>query len=185
MLSVLAGLSSAATCATGVLNPQFLNLQTGAVFPVAPGDTEFVLVEVANQTREKQVTFLLSVETADGPQTLELVTTPDLPTQAAVFSCPVARIGLGELGNLESSGIRITNPETGQFFEAPWDRNPLTEGRSFLCGDTILFLATTDTSVAGSVVLTVGRIDGGAQAGPFSGADTFENLEEIVIVLEE
>ncbi len=74
----------------------------------------------------------------------------------------------------------VTDPATGQFFDVPWDQNPLSLDVSFRCGDTILFFANQDTLVPGGVVISVGRIDGTTQQGPFTGAETFEILQEVV-----
>jgi hypothetical protein len=169
-------------CIDGILNPSFVNRSSGGVFPVAPGDTDFIAVMVANQTN-RDIVFRLTAEAADGVQQIELNTTPNLPRQGTTFLCPVSRIGLGTLGDLASGGYIISPPGIpNQFFEAPFARNPLTEGRSFICGDTVIFFAFQDVNVAGGVSISVGRIAGATQTGPFTGADTFENLEDIIFV---
>ena len=94
-------------------------------------------------------------------------------------------MGLGTLDDPDSPAIRIIDPATNTFFEVPFGRNPLTDGRSFVCGDSVIFLVTQDPTLPGGVRVSVGRIDGGTQIGPFTGRDTFENLENIVFLPDE
>lgn len=163
----------------GVLNPQFSNFVSGTTFPVAPGDTDFVVASLSNNTNF-DITYRLAAETADGLTTIDVTIPAGVPPSGSVFECPVFRIGLGELGNLNSSAVVITDPATGQFFDVPWGQNPLSLDVSFRCGDTILFFANQDTNIPGGVRISVGRIDGTTQQGPFTGAETFEVLQEVV-----
>ena len=189
-LCLFAAGSSGAQCGAGILNPQFQNRLSGTLFPIAPGSAPFVLIEVINNTNF-EVTFLLTTEDSIGSRTENLTTTPALPRQAKIVACPVTQIALGTPGDPDSPAIRvITNPVTGAFLEIPFidpatgrSRNALTEGASFLCGDTVIFLVSLAPTQPGRVAVTVGRIDGGSQLGPFSGPATFDNLLDVATII--
>lgn len=190
------------------VNPAFFNTLFGGVVPVTPGpNAAFVLAIGVNET-DQNVEFVITVERSvlqlddtGVPQVNEsgqFITTPEretvrlftLPTGGArqigtLFDCaesPVTLIGLGENllptdrhvsvgggGSTGAPGTGITVPNL----------NPLqlSDG-NFNCGDTVLFQAFEDNSVAGNVSVSVFLLPGSEQPSVFSGPNTFANLAE-------
>ena len=58
----------------------------------------------------------------------------------------------------------------------------LEGGKDFFCGDTALFTIVHDASNPYGINVSTARIDGSTQKGPFSGPDTFELLQAMLIL---
>ena len=54
-------------------------------------------------------------------------------------------------------------------------------GFSYNCGDTVILLAIDDQNSSGGILVSSGLIGGASQTGPFTGPDTFANLEALLI----
>ncbi len=157
----------------GCLNPGFVNMVGGSVFPTAPGDTNFVLVVVVNKSGVP-ITFVVTAEAPGAAGSTELETSGASDSLGVMFTCPVDRIGLGDLDDPQSTGYFLVFPD-GRL-GMPWGQFPL----NYTCGDAVVFLATADANAPGGVSITTGVVDGSTQVGPFSGADTFETVEDVL-----
>ena len=194
----------------GIFESSFINTFSGGVFPRTPGpNAAFVLVLGDNETSQT-VEFIITIErnvldlddngaaqidengnlvTEPARETVSLCTEPGggarrLGTLFACGESPVTLVGLGEDllptdrhilvgGDCQTSapGSGVTVPNL----------NPLeiTVG-NFNCGDTIIFQALADSSVAGGVSVRVLLLPGSEQPGVFSGPNTFANLSEFL-----
>lgn len=193
-----------------LLNPAFTNTISGGVFPVTPGPSAgFILVRVANETTdtmefvvtvEKQVprrnndgTFVIdangNVLTETERRTVRLVTAPNGRANDAgvLFDCKrelVTLVGLGEnllptdaaafvggagAGGVVGFGIPVGNLNPLSYFDNNFD-----------CGDTIIFRALRNTSVAGGVSLQSYLLPGSEQPSSVTGPNTFVNYEQFL-----
>lgn len=194
----------------GIFDPSFINTFTGGVFPRTPGpNAAFVLVLGDNDTN-RTVEFIVTIErdvldlddtgavqidengqflTEPVRQTVRLCTPPGGGAQSlgTLFACgesPVTLVGLGEdllptdrhilvggdCGTLvPGSGITVPN------------LNPLEISvGNFNCGDTIIFQALLDSTVAGGISVRVLLLPGSEQPDAFSGPNTFANLTDFL-----
>ena len=192
----------------GVLAPSFINTLTGGVNPRTPGpNADFVLVLAENATGQT-IEFIITIErnvfdldetgavlldengrglTKPIRQTVRLCTTPgggarSLGTLFACAESPVTLVGLGEEllatdrhvlvgGDCATSapGFGISIPRLSPL--------QLSFG-NFNCGDTVIFEALEDSSVAGGIGVRVLLLPGSEQPSVFSGPNTFANLAE-------
>jgi len=136
-----------------------------------------VLVVVVNQSGQP-ITFLVTAEAPGAAESVELETSGGSDSLGVLFTCPVDRIGLGDLDDPESTGYYLLYGDAR--LGMPWGENPLLWNVNYTCGDTIIFLARANANVPGGVSITTGVIDGSTQTGPFSGPDTFENVEDLL-----
>lgn len=190
----------------GLFESSFVNTFSGGVFPRTPGpNAAFVLVLGDNET-DQTIEFIITIERNildlddDGAAQIDengfLVTEPFRETVrlctepgggarrlGTLFACgesPVTLVGLGENllptdrhvlvgGNCETSapGSGVTVPTL----------NPLEISvGNFNCGDTVIFQALRNSSVAGGVSVRVLLQPGSEQPSVFSGPNTFANL---------
>ncbi|GJM25232.1 MAG: hypothetical protein DHS20C16_16470 [Phycisphaerae bacterium] len=197
-LPVLMLMSTMFGCnASLLLNPSFLNQQTGEIFPLVPGDrTGFVLVR-ANNSSSAAIEFVITAErrlpSDDDPSgfTIEKETFRVLtqPQQAAndlgvLIECPIFRLGLGE--DLDRPGT-----EPGLFvgatavgaggFGVPSNVNPLnSDSTNFDCGDTVVFQAREAPNTAGGVLAASFVLDDEGFSGDIIGLDTFGNARALL-----
>ncbi len=194
----------------GILDPSFLNTFTGGVFPRTPGpNAAFVLVLGDNDTNQT-VEFIITIErnvldlddsgavqidengqflTEPARQTVRLCTPPGGGAQrlGTLFACgesPVTLVGLGE--NLLPTDRHLLvggdcgTSAPGSGITVP-NLNPLEIAvGNFNCGDTIIFQALQDSSVAGGISVRVLLLPGSEQPGTFSGPNTFANLTDFL-----
>lgn len=205
-----AGLALSGCGIQSALNPAFVNTVQGGVVPVTPGpNAAFVLVLGVNESPQT-VEFVVTIEREvfqlddkgvalvdenGNPITQSERTTTNLFTQpnsganqtGTLFPCspsPVTLVGLGEnlqptdrhirVGGTGSIGI----PGTGVTIPG---LSPLSlAAGNFNCGDTIMYQAFQDTSVAGNVNVLTFLLPGSEQPSDFSGPDTFANLADFI-----
>lgn len=192
------------------LNPAFVNTVQGGVVPVTPGpNAAFVLVLGVNESPQT-VEFVVTIEreviqlndngeplidengnfiTQAVRKTSKLFTQPNSGANqtGTLFPCspsPVTLVGLGEnlqptdrhilvggTGSIGIPGTGITIPGLGPL--------SLAAG-NFNCGDTIMYQAFQDTTVAGNVNVLTFLLPGSEQPSDFSGPDTFANLADFL-----
>ncbi|HOA73305.1 MAG TPA: hypothetical protein PL151_12110 [Phycisphaerae bacterium] len=175
-VGVLAGLS-------GCFNPAFVNqLAGGSVVPIAPGDTPFIHVLVINATQNSTVGMQFGwTPLTQGRNTAEY--TGIAPEQQIGFllPCPVEQIGLGNPNDLTQPAVVVTTE--GGAVSIPASAFPLIlqRGRDFDCGDTVVFTVIDSRSNGYGVEILPGRVRGSGQTGPFSGPDTYEIVELLLL----
>ncbi|UCG31724.1 MAG: hypothetical protein JSU68_08645 [Phycisphaerales bacterium] len=157
----------------------------GSSVPAAPGDTPFVMIKTINRSSFVNVDFIIQTETTTAAgTTVGGGTLTDVRAaggdEALVVPCPVDRIGLGNLDDPSSTGLRISFPGSADKTDLAWGQAPLVSGFSYNCGDTVVFLLVDDQNSAGGVLVTTGLIGGATEMGPFGGPDTFANLEAVL-----
>lgn len=174
-LAGVAGLVLACSC--GCLNPTFVSqLSGGSTVPLAPGDTPFVHVLVINATEE----LIVDVQFGFTPEFQgfnSALVGGILPGQQSGFllACPVSQIGLGDPTDLGAPAVTLTTAEDVEI-NVPPAAFPLVvrNGTDFSCGDTVVFTIVDDRSNGYGISVQPGRVNGANHTGPFSGPDTFE-----------
>ncbi len=177
LLSLLLG------CTSGEILPGF---EIGpASVPVAPGDTPFVMIRCLNGSGIFAIDFLIQTESttssglATGGGNL-LNVRSNGGDASLILPCPVDRITLGNLNDPNAIGFRVGIPGQ-QKIEVVWAQDPLVAGFSYNCGDTVIFQAIDDQNSSGGILVSTGLIGGASQTGPFTGPDTFANLEALLL----
>lgn len=205
---VLAFSSALGGC--GVFNPQFRSTITGGEVPRTPGPNgAFVLALGENETN-RTVEFIITIERnvldlddngaaqfdEDGRflvrpvrETVRICTPPSGGGQrlGTLFACgeePVTLLGLGanllptDRHVLVGGDCSSSAPGTG--ITVP-NHNPLQLSTgNFNCGDTVIFQALADSSVAGGITVKILLLPGSEQPGSFAGPNTFANLTEFL-----
>lgn len=181
-MAVLCVFSAAGLMTLACLNPTLTNtLSGGSNVPVAPGTSDFVLVQVVNNS-SFFLDALVNVDVPGTPLTADLETLfanirPSGGDVAVVLPCPVDRVGLGSLNNLSSVGFRVGVTTTDQVGIA-WGQAPLVSGFNYECGDTIVFASINDANANGGVRVDAGVVSGAVQ--PVPAVDTFGTLESVL-----
>lgn len=186
-----------------LFNPSFVNYAVGGIYPLVPGaDSGFILVRAVNGTTgstAENIRFVVTAERQtevtddDGVTTVstefETVRLQTYPENRAnevgvLFDCPVTRVGLGENIDLPTTdpGLYIgANPGEAEGYGVPGNVNPLSEAAgNFMCGDTLIFEATSKAGMVGSVQVTSYVLDADEQPTQVSGPDTFNNARTVV-----
>jgi len=165
-------------------NPVFVNQLTGgSVTPLAPGDQAHVLFHVVNDTD-------FDIDVYYGVDAPAWSAAPGLhffrPVQAGtergvVIPCPVNEIGLGSLTDPAQAALDFTVPEGGKI-SVPASAFPFTlvNGVDYVCGDAVLITIINARNSPFMVTVVPSRIAGSTQTGPFSGPDTFANLDRFL-----
>ena len=180
-----------------LLNPSFLNQQTGEVFPLVPGDrTGFVLVR-ANNSSSTAIEFVITAErrlpSDDDPsgftiekQTFRVLTQPQQAANdlGVLIECPIFRLGLGEDLDRPSTepGLFVGATAVGAGgFGVPSNVNPLnSDSTNFDCGDTVVFQAREAPNTAGGIVAASFVLDDEGFSGDIIGLDTFGNARALL-----
>jgi hypothetical protein len=183
-LKVLACITCAVlTSFSGCFNPTFVNqISGGSVVPIAPGDTPFIHVLIINATESSNVGMQLGwTPQVQGRNAAGY--TGIAPEQQIGFllPCPIEQIGLGNPNDLTSPAV-IIESSAGEI-NIPAGAFPLIlqRGRDFDCGDTVVLTVVDSRSNVYGVEILPGRVRGSGQTGPFSGPDTFEIVELLLM----
>lgn len=170
--------------ALGSCNPDLVNsLSGGSQVPLAPGSAPFVQVFVYNLTQLTTIDFLL---TTDGVSDTLTNIFPLVGSAGVLYSCPTGRIGLGNLDDPESlTGAFAFGPTfigSSADLKVPiaFNQNPLVEGISYQCGDTI-FIAASDDSRSSSGISFSMAVYSGAQQPPVSDIETFQVVQNVLL----
>lgn len=178
-LGVVGGLIS--LLASGCLNPELVNRAMGTLYPVAPGDTPFLLVRVVNQT-PATVDFVVTYDDgSDQDQTVRFTDlTPEVGEDGILLPWPVFRLALGDLDDTAAGSITATFTD-GLTVQVPFGRPALQAGTDYERGDTIIFNLTEDSRSSPFIRVSAAKIRGETQQGPFSRAETFETVELLLL----
>ncbi len=179
--------SLAAILLSGCLNPTFVNdVGGGGVIPLAPGDTPFVQVLVVNATESYTLDVVLGfTPTFQGWNAIGVSGIPPESQGGIVLPCPVTQLGLGDPASLSTPAVVLTLAD-GSTANVPAAAFPFNVkgGEDFTCGDTVVFTVTESGSTGYGINISVGRVEGSTQTGPFSGPDTFEILEQLITAID-
>lgn len=162
-------------------NPIFWNQMSGGSFaPLAPGDTAFVLAHAVNDTRVS-TTVVIGFDAptwVNQPITGTFFDIEPGTGNGILIPCPVDEIGLGPLDDPSEMALQFSLPDGGQV-TVPASAFPFTllNGVDYECGDTVLFTIIEDQNSVFGVTVVPSQIEGSTQTGPFSGPDTFSNLD--------
>jgi hypothetical protein len=166
---------------TGCLNPNFVNTIAGGVLPTAPGDAAMVQVRIENRSSATIVRTLIDTSAVGGALTTVSFENIDPNTGeiGTVFGCPVNDIRLGTEDGTEAA-FTLRERDGTVVTIAPTD--PLIENVDFICGDTVIYMLYDDSSSETGYAISVGRIDGRTQTGPFQSYDTFTTLSGVLLL---
>ena len=179
-----------------IFNPAFINQGSGEFFPLAPSErTGFILVRGNNSTN-KAIEFLVTVERAvdtDDDGTTEIVTesyrlfTPAnarANDMGVLIDCPIVRVGLGENLDRPSTdpGVFINAQAAGVGgLGVPCNMNPLSaDAGNFSCGDTIVFQAVEANNTVGGIRVGSFVLAAEDLATEIVGIDTFANARTLM-----
>jgi hypothetical protein len=176
----LAGVS-VLTLSLSCINPALLNQGTGALYPLAPGDTPFVMLLVVNDTTaDLDVTFNVDYGALQPVPYFFKTLSPGIHERGALVPYPFLRVAIGSLTNPFDPSI-VAHLPTGLTVQVPFGHAPLVAGQDFQRGDTLVFHLVGDTRSASAITVDVGRIAGSSQTGPFTRADTFQTVELLLL----
>lgn len=164
------------------LNPEVFNSASGGLYPVAPGDQPFVLVEVVNDTTA-DVDFTITVDEGRvTPKTYVFSDITPLTRDAGVLiPYPFLRLALGDLENPFAPAVTATLPD-GLTIQVPSMQYALQAGVNFNQGDTIIYRLVADARSPTAITVSAAIIDGAGQTGPFSRADTFQTVTQLLLL---
>ncbi|GMV97407.1 MAG: hypothetical protein AMXMBFR83_17650 [Phycisphaerae bacterium] len=170
MLSALAG---------GCLNPDFVSTNLGGLYPSAPGDEPFLLVRVVNDTT---ATLDIPISFEDGTNSLPFTITDLTPAGREVgvlLDWPVTRVAVGDLENPFLPSVVASLPN-GINVVIPPNQYALRAGVDYNRGDAIVYRFVADARNPAAIGVTIAKIDGSTQQGPFTRADTFRTVRQLL-----
>lgn len=172
---------------SGCLNPTFVNSLSGgtarSAVPLAPGDTPYVHILVINASALYELDFQVAFTPAfQGYNSVTLAVPPETQ-EGIVLPCPVSQVGLGDPLDLTYPAIVLNPIDGSNAINIPAGAFPLTlkSGENFNCGDTVVFTVVDDRTSGFGIAVSTGRVDGTTQTGPFSGPDTYEVLQLLLL----
>lgn len=167
--------------ASGCINPSLYNSETSNLYPLAPGDQPFVLVEVINDTTAV-VDYTITVDDGRATPTQYPFSdiTPATRDAGVLVPYPFLRVNLGDLDNPITPSITATLPD-GLTIQVPPQVASLRAGVDFQQGDTIIYRLVADARSPSAITVSVAKIEGTTQTGPFTRADTFQVVKLLLL----
>ena len=166
--------------ATGCLNPNLVNQVTGGFYPTAPGDTPFRMVQVVNDTQARLDVPIVYDNGITTPTVYIRDLNPLSYDTGVVLAWPVIRLAIGDLTTPLSPTINATCA-SGATQGVPFGHPALQAGVDYVRGDTIIFFITGNAQSGAYLTVSVGRIDGAADAGSTKRADPFGVTELLLL----
>jgi hypothetical protein len=164
-------------CLTGCLNPDLVSRSVGGLYPTAPGNEQFVLVRLINQTT---ATLDVPIVYDDGSQPAFTYfvrgLSPGGKDTGLLLDWPIVRVAIGDLDNPFQPAVNALFPD-GRSVAVAFGNPALQAGVDFNRGDTILFVFTEDSRSSAYIRVSPALISGTSQTGPFSRGDPFERLQ--------
>jgi len=161
------------------LNPDFVSQTAGGLYPSAPGDEPFLLVRIVNDTTAT-LDVPIMYDDGTGPQAFVFLDlSPEAREAGVLLDWPVSSLNVGSLDSPFLPAITATLPDGTNLLVAA-NLNPAAAGVDFVRGDALLYRFVADARNEAAIGVTVARIDGSTQAGPFSRADTFRTVRQIL-----
>lgn len=167
--------------AGGCLNPDLVNSTAGGLVPTAPGDTQFLLVLLVNDT-DASLDGTVNVDdggSSDATYGFKDLT-PNIYQRGFLIPWPVLRVGLGPLDTPVLPSMTATF-DNGLTVQVPFNQFPLVATEDFERGDTVIFRITQDSRSPTFITISPGRINGATQQGPFTRSDTFEVVQLLLL----
>lgn len=161
------------------LNPELVNQSSGNLYPAAPGDEPFLLVRVINDT-QAELDIPIIHDDGTGPQPFIFRgINPGDKGQGVLLDWPVTRVNVGSLDSPFLPTIIAALPDGVTVTIAP-NLLPAQASVDFNRGDTLVYRFVGDARNPAAIGVTLARIDGTTQQGPFARADTFRTVRQIL-----
>lgn len=161
------------------LNPAFVEQSTGNLYPAAPGDEPFLLVRIINDT---QATLDVPVVYDDGTGAIPFLfqdISPAVREVGVLLDWPITRVNVGNLDSPFATTIEASLPD-GTNVLIPPGQFPAQAGVDFNRGDALIYHFRAPSTNPAAIVVSVSRIDGATQQGPFTRADTFRTVRQLL-----
>jgi hypothetical protein len=155
------------------------NETTGNLYPSAPGDQPFLLVRVLNDTSSTLRTVPIAYDTGTGARTFNLTVYPQEGAPGILLDWPVTQVAVGSLQSPVLPSITATLPD-GTNVVIPPLLFPAQAGVDFNSGDTLVYRFTSASSNPAAIYVNLSRIAGSTQTGPFTRADTFRTVAQVL-----
>ncbi len=166
--------------ASGCLNPNLVNQAVGSFYPTAPGNTPFLMVQVVNQSQARLDVPIVYDNGVTTPTFYIRSLNPLSHDTGVVLPWPVLRLAIGDLTNPLAPTISATYAN-GAVQAVPFGHAALRAGVDYQRGDTILFVITGNAQSPAYLNVSIGRIDGAADAGATQRADPFGITELLLL----
>ncbi|MGB9624349.1 MAG: hypothetical protein ACPMAQ_05750 [Phycisphaerae bacterium] len=166
--------------ATGCLNPDLVNQAVGSFYPTAPGNTPFLMIQVVNQSQARLDVPIAYDNGVTTPVFYIRNLNPLSHDTGVVLPWPVLRLAIGDLTNPLAPTISATYPN-GAVQAVPFGHAALQAGVDYQRGDTIIFVVTGNAQSPAYLNVSIGRIDGAADAGATQRADPFGITELLLL----
>lgn len=164
---------------TSCLNPDLVSQTAGGLYPSAPGGQPFLLVRVVNNT-QAMLDIPVIYDGGTGPQTFRFRNlSPEAEEAGVLLDWPVTRVNIGSLDSPFVPSIEASLPD-GTNLLIPPDLYAAQAGVDFNRGDALVYRFVADSRNPAAIGVTLAKIDGTTQQGPFSRADTFQTVQLII-----
>ncbi len=125
------------------LNPNFIASlgPTGTVSSI-PGQAPGLLVRLENRVPDRWVSMQISYLDDQGQSQTDATQIAPNDASARMLVCPIAQITLGDMSNLQASGVSVflgNDPNTAPIIEVEAFGTLLRSGVNYNCGDEIIF----------------------------------------------
>lgn len=164
---------------TSCLNPDVVNNTTGGLYPSAPGDEPFLLIRIINDTGSDLTQVPIVYDSGTGPQTYNLSVLAGERGTGILLDWPVTQVNVGSLDSPLLPAITVTL-RTGVDVVIPSLINNAQASVDYVRGDTLVYRFTADSRNAAAINVSLFKIDGSTQRGPFSRADTFQTVRQLL-----
>lgn len=166
---------------TSCLNPDVVNQSAGGLYPAAPGDEPFLLVRVINETQADLTRVPVSYDDGTGTKTVNLFIPVGNRGTGVLLDWPVTRVTVGTLDSPLIPSITATL-EQGTDVVIPALVSPAQAEADYVRGDALVYRITSDSRNPAAINVSLYKIDGSTEQGPFSRADTFRTVRQILEV---
>lgn len=166
---------------TSCLNPDVVNQATGGLYPAAPGDEPFLLVRIINDTQADLARVPVVYDDGTGAKTINLKVQQGERGIGVLLDWPVTRVTVGSLDSTLIPSVTATLEE-GVDVVIPTLINPARADTDYVRGDALVYRFTSDSRNPAAINLSLYKIDGSTERGPFTRADTFRTVRQILEV---
>jgi hypothetical protein len=161
------------------LNPDVVNNTAGGLYPSAPGDEPFLLVRIINDTTADLTQVPIVFDRGTGPLTYNLSVLAGERGVGILLDWPVTEVNVGSLESPLLPAITATLRE-GVDVVIPSLINNAQASVDYIRGDTLVYRFTADSRNPAAINVSLFKIDGTTQQGPFSRADTFRSVRQLL-----
>jgi hypothetical protein len=161
------------------LNPDVVNNSTGGLYPTAPGDEPFLLVRIINDTGSDLTQVPIVYDRGTGPLTYNLSVLAGERGTGILLDWPVTMVNVGSLDSPLIPAITV-QLSSGSNVVIPGLLNNAQASVDYVRGDTLVYRFTADTRNPAAINVSLLKIDGSTQTGPFTRADTFRTVRQLL-----